>query len=50
MVFSVYDVIVVQPTGYGKSLCYMASYLLNPEKVTLVIEPVVAIITDQVHS
>ena len=42
------DVIVVQPTGSGKSLCYVASALLNP--VTLVIEPVVAVITDQVHS
>ena len=44
------NVIVVQPTGSGKSLCYVASALLNPEKVTLVIEPVVAVITDQVRS
>ena len=44
------DVIVVQPTGSGKSLCYVASALLNPEKVTLIIEPVVAVITDQVRS
>ena len=44
------DVIVVQPTGSGKSLCYIASALLNPGKVTLVIEPVVAVITDQVRS
>jgi len=38
------DVIIVQPTGLGKSLCYVAPALLNPGKVTLVIEPVVAII------
>ena len=44
------DVVVVQPTGSGKSLCYIASALLNPGKVTLVIEPVVAVITDQVRS
>lgn len=42
------DVVVVQPTGSGKSLCYTASALLNPGKVTLVIEPIVAVITDQV--
>ena len=44
------DVIVVQPTGSGKSLCYTASALLNPGKITLVIEPIVAVITDQVWS
>ena len=31
------DVIVVQPTGSGKSLCYIASALMNPGKITLVI-------------
>jgi len=44
------DVIVVQPTGSGKSLCYIASALLNPGKLTLVVEPLVAVITDQVRS
>ena len=44
------DVIVVQPTGSGKSLCYVAPALLNPGKVTLVIEPVVAVITNQIQS
>ena len=44
------DVVVVQPTGSGKSLCYIASVLLYPGKVILVIESVVAVITDQVHS
>ena len=42
--------VVVHPTGSGKSLCYTASALLNPGKVTLVIEPIVAVITDQVRS
>ena len=44
------DVIVVRPTGSGKSLCYVAPALLNPGKVTLVIEPVTAVITNQVKS
>jgi len=44
------DVIVVQPTGSGKSLCYVAPALLNPGKITLIIEPVTAVITDQVKS
>ena len=38
------DVGIVQPTGSGKSLCYTVPALLNPGKITLVIEPVVAII------
>ena len=42
------DVIMVQPTGAGKSLCYVVPTLLNPGKVTLVIEPVIAIISDQI--
>ena len=44
------DVVIVQPTGSGKSLCYTVPALLNPGKITLVIEPVVAIITNQVLS
>ena len=44
------DVIIVQPTGAGKSLCYVVPALLNPGKVTLVIEPVIAIISDQINS
>ena len=44
------DVIAVQPTGSGKSLRYTAFALLNPDKVTLIIEPVVAAIIDQVRS
>jgi len=42
------DVIVVQPTGSGKSLCFVVPGLMFPGKVALVIEPAVAIITNQV--
>ena len=44
------DVIIVQPTGAGKSLCYVVPALLNPGRLTLVIEPVVAIISDQLNT
>ena len=42
--------IVVQPTGSGKSLCFVVPSLMFPGKVALVIEPGVAIITNQVDS
>ena len=44
------DTIVVQPTGSGKSLCYIASALMNPGKITLIVEPVVAVITNQIQN
>ena len=44
------DVILVQPTGSGKSLCFTFPALLNPGKVSIVIEPVVAIINNQVEA
>ena len=44
------DTIVVQTTGSGKSLCYLASALMNPGKITLVVEPVVAVITNQIQN
>ena len=44
------NVVIVQPTGSGKSLCYTVPALLNLGKVTLVIEPVITIITNQVLS
>ena len=44
------DVIVVQPTGSGKSLCYVASALMNPGKITLVIEPMITVITNQIQN
>jgi len=44
------DTIVVQPTGSGKSVCFILPSLLSPGKATLVIEPVVAVITNQVET
>ena len=44
------DVVVVQPTGSGKSLCFVLPALLFPGKVSLVIEPVVAVIINQVDA
>ena len=44
------DVIVVQPTGSGKSVCFVLPALMFPGKVSLVIEPVVAIIINQVDT
>ena len=42
--------IIVQPTGSGKSACFQLFALPSPGKVCLVIEPVVAVITNQVDS
>jgi len=44
------DIIIVQSSGSGKSLCYTVPAILNPGKITLIIEPIVAIITNQVLS
>ena len=44
------DTIAVQSTGSGKFLCYIASILINPGKITQVIEPVVAVITNQIQN
>ena len=41
---------MVQPTGSGKSLCFTFPALLNPGKISIVIEPVVAIINNQVEA
>ena len=40
------DVVLVQPTGSGKSVCFVMLALLNPGKICLV----VAVITNQVDS
>ena len=42
------DAIIVQPTGSGKSVCFTLPALVSSKKVSFVIEPVVAIITNQV--
>lgn len=44
------DAILVQPTGSGKSLCFIVPALLNPSKFCIVIEPLVAIINNQVEA
>ena len=44
------DVIIVQPTGSGKSVYFTLPALLSPGKISLVIEPVVAIIINQVET
>lgn len=40
----------MQPTGSGKSVCLIPPALVFPRKVSLVIEPVVAVIINQVDS
>ena len=44
------NAIVVQPTGCGKSLCFVIPALCSPGKVSLVVEPAVSVITNQVVS
>jgi len=44
------DVVLVQPTGSGKSVCFTLPALLSPGKIGIVIEPVVAVILNQVSA
>jgi ATP-dependent DNA helicase RecQ len=41
------DVLAILPTGYGKSVCYQMPYLLDQNKVVLVISPLISLMEDQ---
>lgn len=43
------DTMVVAPTSYGKSLLYQIPAVINAKKLTVVIEPLLALIHDQVE-
>ncbi len=41
------DVLAILPTGYGKSVCYQMPFLLNPNKVVIVVSPLISLMEDQ---
>jgi ATP-dependent DNA helicase RecQ len=41
------DTMGILPTGFGKSVCYQVPYLLNPNKVVIVVSPLISLMEDQ---
>ena len=44
-----HDTMVIAPTSYGKSLIYQIPAIIQKKKLTVVIEPLLALIHDQVE-
>lgn len=44
-----HDTMVIAPTSFGKSLLYLIPALIQDTGITIVIEPLLALIHDQVH-
>lgn len=44
-----YDTIVIAPTSFGKSLIYLIPAIIHQNKLTVVIEPLLALMHDQVQ-
>lgn len=48
-ILSGHDTLVIAPTSYGKSLLYQIPAIIQKQKPTVVIEPLLALIHDQVE-
>lgn len=46
-IFDKKDTIGILPTGYGKSVCYQLPYFLNPDKIIIVVSPLISLMEDQ---
>ena len=44
-----YDTMVIAPTSFGKSLIYLIPAIIHQDKLTVVIEPLLALMHDQVQ-